>query len=58
MVKETQEGCLSRSISLFLRTFQFVKTEAACRKDFFDKLGGERNPRGFLSPRFLSAGMD
>jgi len=37
-VKETQEGCLSRSVSLFLRTFKFVKTEAACRKDFFDKL--------------------
>jgi len=51
MVKETQEGCLSRSISLFLRTIQFVKTEAACRKDFFDKLAppGTRT-RGRLIP--------
>ena len=38
MAEETQEGCLSRSISLFLRTFKFVKAETACRKDFFDKL--------------------
>ena len=61
MVKETQEGCLSRSISLFLRTFKFVKTESACRKDFFDKLSSPRHiavarlPPGFSAAAFSSA---
>ncbi len=38
-VKETQEGCLSRAINDFLNVMAFKKSQAACRKDFFDKLG-------------------
>ena len=38
-VKETQEGCLSRAINDFLNVITFKKSQAACRKDFFDKLG-------------------
>jgi len=37
-VKETQEGCLSRAINDFLNVMAFKKSQAACRKDFFDKL--------------------
>ena len=37
-MKETQEGCLSFSIKVFLHFLSAEKLAAACRKDFFDEL--------------------
>ena len=37
-VKENRQGCLSRSIKSFFKLFESLKTQAACQKDFFDKL--------------------
>ena len=51
-VKETQEGCLSRAINDFLNVITFKKLQAACRKDFFDKLRPPCSGRGALTRRW------